>query len=110
MLEHGEWVHPLQRAIHIGRIPMRRGLDLAEFGGDSGALALVTNIVMAFNASELQKSVDAAIVRGTRLSAYIEAIEHVGPATLRYGGASLRTLLFAVFRNQSALRPRGPEC
>ena len=52
-LERGESVHALQRAIHIGTIPVRRGRDLAEFGVVSGALALMTNIVMAYNAGQL---------------------------------------------------------
>ncbi len=66
-------------AIHIGTIPVRRGRDLAEFGVVSGALALMTNIVMAFNAGQLQKSVDAQVANGTELSECIKALEHVGP-------------------------------
>jgi hypothetical protein len=75
----GKSVHALQRAIHIGTISVRRGRDLAEFGVVSGALALMTNIVMAFNAGQLQKSVDAQVASGTELSECIEALEHVGP-------------------------------
>ena len=37
-LERGESVHALQRAIHIGTIPVRRGRDLAEFGVDPAPL------------------------------------------------------------------------
>jgi hypothetical protein len=39
----------------------------------------MTNIVMAFNAGQLQKSVDAEVASGTELSECIKALEHVGP-------------------------------
>jgi hypothetical protein len=58
---------------------MRRGRDLAEFGVVSGALALMTNIVMAYNAGQLQKSVDAEVAGGVDLAGCIEALQHVGP-------------------------------
>jgi len=96
-LERGESVHALQRAIHIGTIPVRRGRDLAEFGVVSGALALMTNIVMAFNAGQLQKSVDAEVAKGTQLSECIKALEHVGPVA--YGHINFRgTYAFAIDR------------
>ncbi len=96
-LERGESVHALQRAIHIGTIPVRRGRDLAEFGVVSGALALMTNIVMAFNAGQLQKSVDAEVANGTQLSECIKALEHVGPVA--YGHINFRgTYAFAIDR------------
>jgi hypothetical protein len=74
----GESVHALQRAVHIGSILERRGRDLAEFGVVSGGLALMTNIVMAFNAGQLQNSLDAELASGTESSACIKALEHVG--------------------------------
>jgi len=96
-LERGESVHALQRAIHIGTIPVRRGRDLAEFGVVSGALALMTNIVMAFNAGQLQKSVDAEVANGTELSGCIKALEHVGPVA--YGHINFRgTYAFPIDR------------
>ena len=39
----------------------------------------MTNIVMAFNAGQLQKPVDAEVANGTVLSECIKALEHVGP-------------------------------
>jgi hypothetical protein len=76
---------------------VRRGRDLAEFGVVSGALALMTNIVMAFNAGQLQKSVDAEVANGTDLSECIKALEHVGPAA--YGHINFRrTYAFPIDR------------
>ena len=96
-LERGESVHALQRAIHIGTIPVRRGRDLAELGVVSGALALMTNIVMAFNAGQLQKSVDAEVAHETELSDCITALEHVGPVA--YGHINFRgTYAFPIDR------------
>jgi TnpA family transposase len=88
VLERGESVHALQRAIHIGTIPVRRGRDLAEFGVVSGALALMTNIVMAYNTGQLQKSIDAEVANGAELAACIKALEHVGPVA--YGHINFR--------------------
>ena len=97
VLERGESVHALQRAIHIGAVPVRRGRDLAEFGVVSSALALMTNIVMAYNAGQLQKSVDAQVAAGTDLAACLRALEHVGPVS--YGHVNFRgTYFFPVER------------
>ena len=76
---------------------MRRGRDLAEFGVVSGALALMTNLVMAYNAGQLQKSVDAEVANGTQLSESIKSLEHVGPVA--YGHINFRgTYTFPIDR------------
>ncbi len=57
----------------------------------------MTNIVMAFIAGQLQKSVDAEVANGTQLSECIKALEHVGP--LAYGHINFRgTYAFAIDR------------
>ena len=102
VLERGESVHALQRAIHIGATPVRRGRDLAEFGVVSSALALMTNVVMAYNAGQLQKSVDAEIATGTDLADCLRALEHVGPVS--YGHVNCRgTYFFPVERYAARL-------
>jgi TnpA family transposase len=88
VLERGESVHALQRAIHIGTVPVRRGRDLAEFGVVSGALALMTNIVMAYSAGQLQKSMDAEVANSVDAADCIKALAHVGPVT--YGHINFR--------------------
>jgi TnpA family transposase len=49
ILDHGESVHALQRAIHHGRPVPKRGRRPGELAAQSGALALLTNIAMAWN-------------------------------------------------------------
>jgi hypothetical protein len=43
----------------------------------------MTNIVMAYNAGQLQKSIDAEVANGAELAACIKALEHVGPGRIR---------------------------
>ena len=79
-------------AIHVGAVPVRRGRDLAEFAVVSGALALMTNIVMAYNAGQLQKSIDAEVAAGADLAACLRALECVGPVS--YGHINFRRTYF----------------
>ncbi len=79
ILDRGESVHALQRIIHYGAIPVARGRDPVELGVISGALTLVTNAVMMWNATRLQKAVDAEVSLGTARVASIDALSHIGP-------------------------------
>jgi TnpA family transposase len=79
ILDRGESVHALQRVIHFGSIPVARGRDPAQLGVISGALTLVTNAVMTWNASRLQKAVDAEVALGTERKISVEALSHIGP-------------------------------
>jgi len=79
ILDRGESVHALQRIIHTDSIPAARGRDPAELGVISGALTLVTNAVMTWNASRLQKAVDAEVAQGTERTLSVEALSHIGP-------------------------------
>jgi len=47
LLNQGEAVHSLQRAVYNGMIKAKRGRTMEELGAISGALALLANIVMA---------------------------------------------------------------
>ena len=49
LLNQGEAVHSLQRAIHNGMITAKQGRTTEELGTISGALTLLANIVMAWN-------------------------------------------------------------
>jgi hypothetical protein len=59
VLNQGESVHDLQRALYNGVIRAKRGRSKEELVVISGALALLTNIVMAFNTHRMQAVVDA---------------------------------------------------
>ena len=58
LLNRGESVHQLQRAIYYGKIAHDRGRRADEMKAISGSHALLTNIVMAWNTSRMQLVVD----------------------------------------------------
>ena len=60
LLNQGESVHSLQRAIHNGMITAKHGRTMEELGTISGALSLLANIVMAWNTRRLQAMIDQA--------------------------------------------------
>ncbi len=60
LLNQGEAVHSLQRAIHNGGITAKHGRTTEQLVAISGALTLLTNIVMAWNTHHLQTAIDQA--------------------------------------------------
>ena len=60
LLNRGESVHPLQRAIHGGQVAPERGRRRQEMAAISGAHALLTNIVLAWNTSRMGRCRGAA--------------------------------------------------
>lgn len=60
LLNQGEAVHSLQRAIHNGMITAKQGRTTEELGTISGALTLLANIVMAWNTRHIQAMLDLA--------------------------------------------------
>lgn len=54
LLNQGEAVHSLQRAIQQGPIGARRGRTTQQLTAISGALTLLTNLVMAWNTMKMQ--------------------------------------------------------
>jgi TnpA family transposase len=58
LLNQGEAVHSLQRAVYNGMITAKHGRTMEELGAISGALALLANIVMAWNTHRLQLAID----------------------------------------------------
>ena len=59
VLNQGESMHELQRAIYNGPIRARHGRSREELAAISGALTLLTNVVMAWNTARMQRFVDA---------------------------------------------------
>ena len=74
-LAQGESVHQLQRAIFAGRIEAKHGRSLREVAAISGALTLLTNIVMAWNTAAMQK----AINRDANDRFPLEHLPHIAP-------------------------------
>ena len=60
LLNQGEAVHSLQRAIHNGGITAKHGRTAEQLGAISGALTLLANIIMAWNTHRLQVVIDRA--------------------------------------------------
>lgn len=58
LLNQGEAVHSLQRAIHPGPIGPRHGRSPEQMRAISSALTLLTNIVMAWNTHHTQRAMD----------------------------------------------------
>ena len=54
LLNQGESVHSLERAIHAGGIGARRGRTTEQLAAISGALSLLANVVMAWNTQQMQ--------------------------------------------------------
>lgn len=58
LLSQGESVHQLQRALMAGNIKAKQGRTLREITAVSGALSLLTNIVMLWNTQAMQQAVE----------------------------------------------------
>ena len=78
LLNRGESVHQLQRAIHGGHVAPERGRRPQEMAAISGAHALLTNIVLASNTSRM----DGVVARLKRDGVGIEEdwLRWIGPA------------------------------
>jgi TnpA family transposase len=58
VLNRGESVHQLQRAVYFGRVSPERGRRRDEMIAISGAHTLLTNLVLAWNTHRMQESVE----------------------------------------------------
>src|ERR1700752_5001579 len=58
LLNQGEAVHSLQRAVYNGMITAKHGRTTEQLGAISGALTLLANIVMAWNTHRMQAAID----------------------------------------------------
>ncbi len=58
LLDRGESVHQLQRAVHQGRIGTQRGRRRDELWAISGAHTLLTNAIIAWNTMKMQQVID----------------------------------------------------
>jgi TnpA family transposase len=54
LLNQGESVHSLERAIHTGSIGAKRGRTTEQLAAISGSLSLLANVVMAWNTQRMQ--------------------------------------------------------
>jgi TnpA family transposase len=93
VLNRGESVHTLQRAIHAGEIPHDRGRRTEEMHAISGSLALLTNLVIAWTSLQTQTALAAHKSSGVVFPP--EVLRHVSP--IRYSNINFRgTFTFPV--------------
>lgn len=82
VLNRGESVHALQRQICARALPARRGRRAEDLIATSGALTLVTNCVMAWNAQKLQRALDRCGEQAR--PGTLEALRGIGPVGARH--------------------------
>jgi TnpA family transposase len=98
VLNHGESVHQLQRAIYAGNITAKRGRGPGELQLISGSLTLLTNLVMAWITHRLQAAAD----RECKDIATPEVVRRVAPD--QFSGINLRgRWRFPIAANQAVL-------
>lgn len=99
VLNRGEAVHVVQRAIHVGRIPV----ELDSLSAVSSVLTLLANILMAWNPTHMQHALDVLQASGVE-SPGAEQLRRIAPTHLE--GINLRgTFIFPVGRYASNLLP-----
>lgn len=84
VLNYGETVHTLQRAIYQGNISPNRGRRYEELVAISGSLSLLSNLVMAWTTHRMQEAID----RDPKTLGRPELLRHVGAVQFR--GVNLR--------------------
>ena len=105
LLNRGESVHQLQRAIYYGKIAHDRGRRPDEMKAISGSHALLTNIVLAWNTSHMQLVVDRWRKQGQTVDdTWLRRVGPVGFGHINFRG----TFLFGAGRYADALVQRTP--
>lgn len=100
LLNRGESVHQLQRAIYYGRVTAERGRRRDELKSISGAHALLTNMVIAWNTMRLQETVERLKSGGQRVEDNL--LRRIGP--VHFGHINFRGVMrFSVDRYASVL-------
>ncbi len=106
ILNRGESVHQLQRAVYFGKVAPERGRRRDEMIAISGSHALLTNLVLAWNTHHMQETVD----RWRRSGQTIEDawLSRMGPA--HFAHVNFRgTFRFGIARYAAALLARAPQ-
>lgn len=80
VLNRGEAVHVLQRAIYSGRMPHQKGRTQESLEAISGSLTLLTNLVMTWTTQQIQAASERLAAK--EIIAPAGVLAHVGPARL----------------------------
>ncbi|MGF6971010.1 TnpA family transposase [Paraburkholderia sp. WC7.3g] len=102
VLNRGEAVNPLKRAIYTGRVGPAQARRVDEMQAVADALSLLTNIVMAWNTAQMQTVLDRSANRRQVIPA--ELIGRIAPTRLE--GINLRGIFrFPVERYAGQILP-----
>ena len=103
LLNRGESVHQLQRAVYSGKVAPERGRRRDEMRAISGSHALLTNIVLAWNTSRMHEVIERLKRDGTRIED--DWLRRIGPA--HFAHVNFRgTMRFGVEKYADALVQR----
>lgn len=80
VLNRGEAVHTLQRAIYSGRMPHQKGRTDESLEAISGSLTLLVNLLMAWTTEQIQLASERLLAKGIPVPANV--MRHIGPARL----------------------------
>jgi len=93
LLNRGESVHQLQRAVYYGRIAAERGRRRDELRAISGSHVLLTNLIIAWNTKKLSEVVDKLKASGGGISD--DVVRRLGPVF--FGNINFRgTMSFSI--------------
>ncbi|MBB5499614.1 Tn3 family transposase [Paraburkholderia sp. MM5384-R2] len=105
LLNRGESVHQLQRAIYTGKIAAERGRRRDEMIAISGSLTLLTNLVIAWNTQRMQVTIDDWRRKGQEVDD--DWLRRMGPA--HFAHVNFRgTLSFPIDRYREMLLDAAP--
>ncbi len=100
LLDRGESVHQLQRAVYSGKVATERGRRQDEMQTISGSHALLTNIVLAWNTGKMHETVERLRRSGVRIED--DWLRRMGPA--HFGHINFRgTMRFGIERFTESL-------
>lgn len=106
ILNRGESVHQLQRAVYYGKVAPERGRRRDEMIAISGSHTLLTNLVLAWNTHRMQQTVDRW--RSSRQTIEDAWLARMGPA--HFSHINFRgTFRFGVAKYAEMLLKRRPE-
>lgn len=106
LLNRGESVHQLQRAVYSGKVAPERGRRRDEMKAISGSHALLTNIVLAWNTARMHEVVER--LRRDKIEVDDDWLRRIGPA--HFSHINFRgTMKFGVEKFAAELIQRAPS-
>jgi hypothetical protein len=100
LLDRGESVHQLQRAVYSGKVATERGRRRDEMQTISGSHALLANVVLAWNTGKMHETVER--LRRSAVRIEDEWLRRMGPA--HFGHINFRgTMQFGIDRFAQSL-------